>query len=519
MAVSTTTALDSSEARTATVVGSLERAVRELSSLTQGAAELGPGARGHLLSALDRAVSTLTALRGQVLVAERSAGTWRGRGDPTFASWRARTSRAGARPVLAQLRQADTAALLPRLGAAAREGAVTADHMEALARVVSDAAAPVQDALAQPEVQEELLAVASRVDAGTFGRAAARIAARLDPRGLERSHQAQRAARYLHVTDAADGTRVSGLLDRMAGHRLRLALEAVSPRPAADDERTSEQRRADALDVLAEAVLADPRTAGGAAVRPHVSFHMSESTWAAIRAERRARAAEDARSAGPDGADGGVDSDAGNGAAASAPPVEPVTLDDGTPVPPSEVARALCDCEFTRMVIDADGVPLDIGRARRTYTGAHRRAVVARDRGCGWAGCDAQARWCEVHHIRWWDRDDGPTSVENGVLLCTFHHHEVHRLDLAIRRVGPAATDGRMTYSFTSAAAPPGVGRTPSAAAPPGGRRTPSAAPPPSSPSPPGSTPSTRPPLAGALPTASPPDVSEASGTVPPWRS
>ncbi|WP_182111728.1 MULTISPECIES: HNH endonuclease signature motif containing protein [unclassified Actinotalea] len=403
--------------------------------------------RREVLAALDAAVGALTVVRGEVLLAERDSGTWRASGDPSFEAWRGRTSRSGARAVLTQVRQADAATRLPALGEAAREGAVTVDHMDALGRVVAGASGAVKDALATPERQAQLLETARRVDAGTFARAAAQLAAELDPLAHERGHQAQRAARFLTLADTPEGTRIKGLVDRMAGHRLRLALEAVSPRPGKDDDRSHEQRRADALDTIAEKILALPETGSGAAVRPHVSFLMDAGTWAGLRALRAA--GDD----GPRGDGATEDEPAAHGAASdrhqAAPSFPPVTLEDGTPVPISEVARALCDCDLTRVVMDADTMPLDIGRTQRTYTGAQRRAVIARDRGCSWPDCGAEARWGEVHHIRWWERDNGPTSLTNGVLLCVFHHHEVHRRDLTItRQPGPPGPGRRPRYTF-----------------------------------------------------------------------
>ena len=80
-------------------------------------------------------------------------------------------------------------------------------------------------------------------------------------------------------------------------------------------------------------------------------------------------------------------------------PVVPATLEDGTPVAMSELARCLCEADITRIVMAADGQPLDVGRTRRLHTPAQRKAVIARDRQCVWNGCETPAARCEVHHV------------------------------------------------------------------------------------------------------------------------
>ncbi len=62
-----------------------------------------------------------------------------------------------------------------------------------------------------------------------------------------------------------------------------------------------------------------------------------------------------------------------------------------------------------------------------------RKAIDARDRGCVWSGCDRPANWCDVHHVNWFVRDLGETNVHTGVLLCGFHHDEIHQAQWVIR--------------------------------------------------------------------------------------
>ena len=86
---------------------------------------------------------------------------------------------------------------------------------------------------------------------------------------------------------------------------------------------------------------------------------------------------------------------------------------------------AACDADVTRIVLDPDGVPLDVGRTVRLVTPAIRKAVEARDGHCVFAGCEAPTWWCEVHHVIEWIYG-GETSLANSGLLCERHHTQVH---------------------------------------------------------------------------------------------
>ena len=104
------------------------------------------------------------------------------------------------------------------------------------------------------------------------------------------------------------------------------------------------------------------------------------------------------------------------------------TLDDGTAISAGTARRLACDAAVIPAVLGSRSEVLDVGRARRLFTGPLRRALVLRDRGCAFPGCDRPASWCEAHHIRPWAAG-GPTSLANGVLLCRHHHRLVEQGD------------------------------------------------------------------------------------------
>jgi hypothetical protein len=83
-----------------------------------------------------------------------------------------------------------------------------------------------------------------------------------------------------------------------------------------------------------------------------------------------------------------------------------------------EAARRLsCDSGVVEVALDDQGVPLSVGRKRRTMTGALKRALLERDKTCAFPGCTNRL-YLEGHHIKHW-ADGGETSLRNGCLLCS----------------------------------------------------------------------------------------------------
>ena len=85
-------------------------------------------------------------------------------------------------------------------------------------------------------------------------------------------------------------------------------------------------------------------------------------------------------------------------------------------------------------------MPIDLGRAKRLFTPAQRKALLIRDQTCRAEGCDIPGTWCDAHHLDPW-HTGGPTDLDNGVLLCSHHHHRAPRPATA-PTASPTATSG-----------------------------------------------------------------------------
>ncbi len=83
----------------------------------------------------------------------------------------------------------------------------------------------------------------------------------------------------------------------------------------------------------------------------------------------------------------------------------------------AEARRLACTAHLIPAVLDGKGEILDLGRSRRLFSPAQRKALRVRDRQCRAHGCSVPGAWCDAHHRDPWSRG-GATDLGNGVLLC-----------------------------------------------------------------------------------------------------
>ena len=94
---------------------------------------------------------------------------------------------------------------------------------------------------------------------------------------------------------------------------------------------------------------------------------------------------------------------------------------------PDTVRRLACDAFIQRIVLDPKGVPLEMGRATRTFTPDQYRAIMIRDGGCRMPDCDAGPEDCQAHHTDYWE-NGGRTDLAVGLAVCrgAGHHRLIH---------------------------------------------------------------------------------------------
>jgi len=219
------------------------------------------------------------------------------------------------------------------------------------------------------------------------------ISHRFDPDGLWRAEQVTKARRWLTLTHNHDGTvGIRGILDKEAGALAFAVLSPLAaPAPVTEglaDMRFPGQRYADAFVQLCQ--LATPALPDVRGERPHL---LVTTTLDALQDK------------------------IGNKLA---------TINGGYFLSPGAARRIACDANIIPVVLGTTSQPLDIGRSTRVVPQGLRRALILRDEGCAFPGCDRPPSWCDAHHIDHW-ADGGPTSLCNTALLCVHHHDRVHR--------------------------------------------------------------------------------------------
>jgi hypothetical protein len=121
--------------------------------------------------------------------------------------------------------------------------------------------------------------------------------------------------------------------------------------------------------------------------------------------------------------------------------VAAATLATGERISATQWRRLACTHGILPAVLGGSGIPVDLGRSQRLFTTHQRDALATLDGGCVAPGCDRPPAWCEAHHGGLPFAPGGRTSLSEGYLLCSSHHHEAHSRSRQLRRAPGARAE------------------------------------------------------------------------------
>ena len=274
---------------------------------------------------------------------------------------------------------------LPQTAEAFSQGAISYRHAALIARTANE----LGD-LMESHAEGILVTAAKELDPLRLRYACMHLRHYLQPEGVLRDANEAHERRHLYLSQTFDRIfRLDGWLDADGGAAVQTALDALMGPPAEDDHRTATQRRADAMVELARRQLDGGRLPEVGGQKPHLMVSVDAAT---LSKQPGSFAAE---------------------------------LEWSQPIPGETARRIACDCSMTPVLRGAESHQVEAGRTSRVIPPSMRRALIARDRGCRFPGCDRPPAWTDGHHLKHW-ADGGPTLPYNLALLCSRHHYRVH---------------------------------------------------------------------------------------------
>jgi hypothetical protein len=360
----------------------------------------------EMLAGLSTIENRIAAQRLRVVAEIDRRGVAARNGARSTAAWVAQTCNLPAGKAAGEVSTATMLSSLPRTAGALAEGTINLDQVKRATRAAGELPSEAHAGL------DDLVATnGQHVDANRLGAIVDDYSHRVDADTLAqreaRAHERRRAA----LRRGDDGSLyLDGRWGPVDGEIIETAIRAHLAAPqAADDNRTYEQRVADAVTAVCRLAIVSGASPTVACEPAAATVTMDVSTYL-----------------GQDGA-------------------PPARGDYGGPLSAAAASLFACAGDLWTVVTNGPSEVLFAGRTRERPTRAQRKAVAARDGSC--VGCGAGRPYCDVHHVVW-RSDGGPTDVDNLVLLCWRCHGDVH----AYRAVIIRHADG--TFEFQRDRAP-----------------------------------------------------------------